>query len=89
MKLLLSILFCIFATVESRPVRLHGLNYNTRQGPDWMPYDQRCKSRKQVWTDLSLLHKITDRVRLLSISCLLYTSPSPRDGLLSRMPSSA
>ena len=25
----------------------------------------------------------------LSIICLLYTSPSPRDGLLSRMPSSA
>ena len=24
-----------------------------------------------------------------SQSCLLYTSPSPRDGLLSRMPSSA
>ena len=27
----------------------------------------------------------TDQV----IACLLYTSPSPRDGLLSRMPSSA
>ena len=26
---------------------------------------------------------------LLSTGCLLYTSPSPRDGLLSRMPSSA
>src|SRR5664279_726401 len=25
----------------------------------------------------------------LTIPCLLYTSPSPRDGLLSRMPSSA
>ena len=25
----------------------------------------------------------------MSSSCLLYTSPSPRDGLLSRMPSSA
>ena len=25
----------------------------------------------------------------LHIYCLLYTSPSPRDGLLSRMPSSA
>ena len=25
----------------------------------------------------------------LSEHCLLYTSPSPRDGLLSRMPSSA
>ena len=24
-----------------------------------------------------------------SVNCLLYTSPSPRDGLLSRMPSSA
>ena len=24
-----------------------------------------------------------------SLDCLLYTSPSPRDGLLSRMPSSA
>ena len=24
-----------------------------------------------------------------SLGCLLYTSPSPRDGLLSRMPSSA
>ena len=25
----------------------------------------------------------------LYLNCLLYTSPSPRDGLLSRMPSSA
>ena len=24
-----------------------------------------------------------------NLTCLLYTSPSPRDGLLSRMPSSA
>ena len=36
----------------------------------------------------------TNTVELLSQSemdkgCLLYTSPSPRDGLLSRMPSSA
>ena len=27
--------------------------------------------------------------RIEGCSCLLYTSPSPRDGLLSRMPSSA
>ena len=25
----------------------------------------------------------------VNVTCLLYTSPSPRDGLLSRMPSSA
>ena len=29
------------------------------------------------------------RVRAVRNPCLLYTSPSPRDGLLSRMPSSA
>ena len=28
-------------------------------------------------------------LRDLGMDCLLYTSPSPRDGLLSRMPSSA
>ena len=28
-------------------------------------------------------------IKNISITCLLYTSPSPRDGLLSRMPSSA
>ena len=33
--------------------------------------------------------KDVDRFLELSRSCLLYTSPSPRDGLLSRMPSSA
>ena len=33
-------------------------------------------------------HENNSRVQNLS-SCLLYTSPSPRDGLLSRMPSSA
>ena len=27
--------------------------------------------------------------RQMALACLLYTSPSPRDGLLSRMPSSA
>ena len=32
-------------------------------------------------------HKITNESQLED--CLLYTSPSPRDGLLSRMPSSA
>ena len=26
---------------------------------------------------------------MVHVGCLLYTSPSPRDGLLSRMPSSA
>ena len=31
----------------------------------------------------------TSKVKYTTTTCLLYTSPSPRDGLLSRMPSSA
>ena len=33
--------------------------------------------------------RIRRDLAILSYTCLLYTSPSPRDGLLSRMPSSA
>ena len=36
-----------------------------------------------------LRHLVKEGKRSAIISCLLYTSPSPRDGLLSRMPSSA
>ena len=36
--------------------------------------------------DLKKLDKV---FQVIVKSCLLYTSPSPRDGLLSRMPSSA
>ena len=53
---------------------------------------EKVKVRKFV--DIITEHKI-NRIDLIKIntvsekSCLLYTSPSPRDGLLSRMPSSA
>ena len=36
-----------------------------------------------------LVMSMTKGIRTNTNSCLLYTSPSPRDGLLSRMPSSA
>ena len=40
------------------------------------------KRHKDFW-------QITEDSLDKSMNCLLYTSPSPRDGLLSRMPSSA
>ena len=40
-------------------------------------------------TDAELLRYNSNYHCEISYSCLLYTSPSPRDGLLSRMPSSA
>ena len=36
-----------------------------------------------------LNHDLSDGIGEQIKGCLLYTSPSPRDGLLSRMPSSA
>ena len=41
--------------------------------------------------DITTYTKATDALKTVdsAIACLLYTSPSPRDGLLSRMPSSA
>ena len=38
---------------------------------------------------LSAVLKDTWQTNPSLLACLLYTSPSPRDGLLSRMPSSA
>ena len=40
-----------------------------------------------VWGDRNFRRSTS--VNDQGITCLLYTSPSPRDGLLSRMPSSA
>ena len=43
----------------------------------------RLKEQAAAWEEQA------GRTLFLDKACLLYTSPSPRDGLLSRMPSSA
>ena len=53
--------------------------------------------RPVFWEELDLLklnelgwkYPHTEEPLLWAINCLLYTSPSPRDGATSRMPSSA
>ena len=40
---------------------------------------------ERIWEDLGS----NEQVKVAILTCLLYTSPSPRDTLLSRMPSSA
>ena len=43
-----------------------------------------------IWGTMSVaMNSITEKDWREFYTCLLYTSPSPRDGLLSRMPSSA
>ena len=51
--------------------------------PHEHPWNAECYAA--VWTDTKPHFEQSLREHF----CLLYTSPSPRDGLLSRMPSSA
>ena len=48
----------------------------------------KAEASARVWVDCSKARGL-NKGGGLSYVCLLYTSPSPRDGLLSRMPSSA
>ena len=48
-------------------------------------YDRFAKEAQAICKD----RVYTDRLRRYAYGCLLYTSPSPRDRSLSRMPSSA
>ena len=48
------------------PIQLYGLNYNTRKGPDWDW--NKCKSKAEILTDLTLLSRLTSRIRLLSLT---------------------
>ena len=53
----------------------------------------RARGADVVLTDLVLPDvdgiAVMQRIRALGAACLFYTSPSPRDGLPSRMPASA
>ena len=51
---------------------------------DWLYGDIELAEGASVWINAALRAELYD-IRI----CLLYTSPSPRDATLSRMPSSA
>ena len=56
---------------------------------DKRPVTDRCKQVDQADYQLRQPPQPENPNHRFSRACLLYTSPSPRDGLLSRMPSSA
>ena len=62
-------------------------------GEYFNPSGELVADNQEVWEEVVIPQVINDYVdgqrNTLSNICLLYTSPSPRDGLLSRMPSSA
>ena len=50
---------------------------------------QACKALRSEGFEVILVNSNPASIMTDPETCLLYTSPSPRDGLLSRMPSSA
>ena len=58
-----------------------------KQAPQFLKDQFTAKCKGNFYT--TTIHLINSLIIKLSKLCLLYTSPSPRDGLLSRMPSSA
>ena len=65
---------------------LFNVDINNYNGPLDVLLDL-AKAQKVDLEEISIT-KLADQFHDY-ITCLLYTSPSPRDGLLSRMPSSA
>ena len=64
---------------------------NTREGKPFRPsdwVDRMCSTYATFGEDRKLKYSPYLKPKVVN-GCLLYTSPSPRDGLLSRMPSSA
>ena len=73
------------------------INQHTRVAQDnnilyealWKSLTQSAKDKIVVWQDEYTINSRKSAAIVLKIICLLYTSPSPRDGATSRMPSSA
>jgi glucan 1,3-beta-glucosidase len=49
--------------------QLYGVNYGLRKGPDWAPWEARCKTYDQAYAELAQLQQsqITNNVRILSL----------------------
>ena len=75
---------------------IHALSYigvNSDKIEDWSNYSEKCLGMQRVdRAKGTLSFRMDDQKQRLAITgdtCLLYTSPSPRDRTRSRMPSSA
>src|SRR5680860_350661 len=69
------------------PKRIHNTNWQELK-PNVFTGFWDGERRKVSWSDDGSQPK-NETLLCFMYPCLLYTSPSPRDGLLSRMPSSA
>ena len=74
---------------SSEPMKAYSILHNVQKKGIKAPLQVYRALDKLV--EIGKIHKIESRNAFIAChnSCLLYTSPSPRDRVLSRMPSSA
>ncbi|KAG6959262.1 hypothetical protein JG688_00010149 [Phytophthora aleatoria] len=65
--LVASALLILSGKADALNVKMHGVNYNSRKGPDWAPDSSKCKTASEVQKDMYALKGITDRVRIYSL----------------------
>ena len=70
---------------DIREGKIQGMNVTVPFKKKVIPYLDKLSNEAKISQSVNTIYYQDGRV----IGCLLYTSPSPRDGLLSRMPSSA
>ena len=78
--------FLFYTARENKEITKLLLKYNEKYNIVSKYFLKAIRKEKTTEDAMSMLVDVTTEI---SESCLLYTSPSPRDGLLSRMPSSA
>ena len=92
MKILVMLLLSTLLTWQNAFANGKSCDYIFNE-PNWRSTLSKLDDLGPVALDTPTLKKglqnFWTEVRKLNKGCLLYTSPSPRDGLLSRMPSSA
>ena len=92
---MIGIIDCGGANLQSIKSSLDSLNIDSITSNDWSIL-QDCNgyiipgvgAAKNVM-DTLYIKSLVERIKTINKPCLLYTSPSPRDRSLSRMPSSA
>uniref|UniRef100_A0AAV1TEL7 glucan endo-1,3-beta-D-glucosidase n=1 Tax=Peronospora matthiolae TaxID=2874970 RepID=A0AAV1TEL7_9STRA len=62
-----SILLALYGRTDALNVKMPGINFTARIGPDWAPDSVKCKSADQIQKDMYALKTVTDKVRIYSL----------------------
>ncbi|KAG2522725.1 hypothetical protein BBO99_00006575 [Phytophthora kernoviae] len=62
-----SVVLLLSGSTDALNVKVPGVNYNSRKGPDWAPDNQRCKTASEVQKDMYAIKAVSDKVRIYSL----------------------